>query len=406
MTAVNCTSPTPKPATVPTTTTTTGPGTTTTAPTQNTGNTTSLSTGDTTIALEGSTAITTNTNPALSKLGFTPTNTPGTSNQQIWFDTKTASNGAWPVSKLMSYSDYGTCINDGGADPLNPGLCKNGTGGHGLGGNYKLYRYYDKGTKIDEELQVWTWGNSYATQYRDVTASGTDPQHQAWSFGGNYTPVASMPTAGIMNYTGQWGGTAKTSNFYDNLTTGTVGQTMSFNNNWRVSGTSSLTANFGTGQFAGTLTPWLWEGVNKDGNFSQVDVAAAQAFAAQCAVSAPACNPASPSFNMAQYNNLANYNAAYMNVSVILAGSIKTDAKNTTKPNQVVGTASMDPTAGWITSANNPMFAGFFGPAAKEVTGAFAFDATIPAPNGGLIPINNDRRAYIEMSGIFNATSP
>jgi hypothetical protein len=48
------------------------------------------------------------------------------------------------------------------------------------------------------------------------------------------------------------------------------------------------------------------------------------------------------------------------------------------------------------------MYAGFFGPTANEVTGVFNLEATFVAPTGGNIPINNDTRGFIEMSGVFN----
>ncbi len=416
---VACTGPTPTTgtgtggATGPVTVTTTGTTTTTTT-TVNTGNTATLTKGDTTLILEGSTLQSTIGTPVgISALKDSPLNHVGTNetaDQQIWFNTNTTNNPNWPQSKVMTYSEYGTCINDGGVDVTNPGKCFGGTGGHGLGGDYKLYRYYQK-NGYDEELQIWTWNQSYATQYRDVTASGTDPQHQAWSFGGNYTPAANVPTSGVVNYTGYFGATAKSSNFKDTTYTvttsvngvpATFGQTMSYNNNWRVNGTSALQANFGTGQFLGKLTSVNWEGLNKSGGFSNVNVPNAVANNAACQAQAAACDPSTPA-GFAVFDNWINWNSAFMNANILLAGTITTDTKNTAKPNQIVGTAAIDPTAGWLTSAGtNPMYGGFFGPTANEVTGAFAVDGTLPVPNGGAKPINNDQRAYLQMSGIFN----
>ena len=156
-----------------------------------------------------------------------------TATQSFTINTKTASNGSWPVTKTMTYYPAGGTTSSLADNPA-----------------YAEYRYFQKGT-YDEELQVWNWTNSYATQYRDVTNSGTAPLHQAWSFGGNYTPVASMPTANAtVNYHGSWTATAQTSNWTD---TTDPAQTVSYNNNWRVRGTSALAANFGTGAFSGTL---------------------------------------------------------------------------------------------------------------------------------------------------------
>jgi hypothetical protein len=326
----------------------------------------------------------------------------------------------------MIYSDYDTCVNNGGVNPATPGVCASGTGGTGLGGNYKAYRFYQPGT-YDEELQIWAWNNSYATQYRDVTASATAPQHQAWSFGGNYTAatgVGGMPTAGSVSYAGKWTGTATTANFDPNTGSTTVpvldaagnpvivngvaettsiSQTVVPSNTWSVNGNSALTANFGTGKLTGTLTSTNWQGVNNVNGLSNVDPIAAQNYYNACiAANAAICNTTTLA-GQSGLQNMYNWQATFMNTNVVLAGNITTSTTNTAKPNQVVGTAAMDPNNGWITdSTSNPMFAGFFGPGAQEVTGNFALRATITNPNGGNAGINNDRRGTIEMSGIFN----
>jgi hypothetical protein len=51
------------------------------------------------------------------------------------------------------------------------------------------------------------------------------------------------------------------------------------------------------------------------------------------------------------------------------------------------------------------MYAGFFGngaPNPLEVTGVYNFVAVIPAPIGGEPPINNDRRGFVQQSGVFH----
>ena len=453
-TSVACTSPTPV-VTPPTTPPTSPSG----APIVNTGNTTNITTGDTTIALESSVNTTTGASPAISKLLNSPLTIGNTStaNQQIWFNTNTSTNGLWPVSKTMTYSDYGTCqtespysytsptqhsyvtpaqlytINSGpiqtnnNVDPANPGACLSGTGATALGGHYRLYRYYQPGS-YDEELQVWTWNQSYATQYRDITASGTDPQHQAWSFGGNYTTAANMPIGGSVNYAGQWTATAKTKNYVD--TTGsttvplldssgnvvfvngaaqttTIAQSIAKNNDWRVNGTTALTADFGANTLKGTLTSTNWQAVDKNIAYDDVDPKAARDYSIACAAgNAAICNTTTIA-GQNGLQNLYNYEGEFMNTNVVLNGTITKSTTNTAKPNQVVGTAAMDLNNGWITdSTTNPMFAGFFGPVTagkpQEVTGAFALSATMPMPNAGNAGINNDRAHYIEMSGIFN----
>jgi hypothetical protein len=321
----------------------------------------------------------------------------------------------------MTYSDYDTCINNGGVGAT-PGLCNGGVGGTGLGGNYKAYRYYQPGT-YDEELQIWAWNNSYATQYRDVTASGTAPQHQAWSFGGNYTTAAAMPTSGTVGYAGQWTATATTANFDPNTgsttvidlsgaaATKTISQVVAPSNTWRVNGTSSLTANFGTGTFYGTLHSTNWQGVDNQKGLTNVDPTAGQTYNSTCFTNGALTCATNTQAEQNALQNWYNWRQEFMNSDVVLnyqkIPDITTSATNTAKPNQVVSTAVMDPNNGWITdSSTNPMFAGFFGPVAggkpQEVTGTFALRATTTNPNGGNAGINNDRRGTIEMSGIFN----
>ena len=412
-TSVSCGSPTT--SGTPTTTPPTSPSG---APIVNTGNTANVPTGDTTIALESSVVITPPLGaPALSKLITSPLTISATADQMISFNTNTASNGLWPVPKTMKYNDYDTCVNNGGTGAT-PGTCFTGAGGTGLGGNYKAYRSYQPQTGFDEELQVWAWNNSYATQYRDVTASGTAPQHQAWSFGGNYTTAAAMPTAGTVGYVGQWTATATTAGFGPNtgsttvnalsgVGTASIAQTVAPSNTWRVNGTSALTANFGTGTLNGRLTSTNWQGVNAANGFTNVDPIAGLAYNNACIVNGATICATGTAAQQAALQNWYNWHAAFMNTDVVLNGNITTSTTNTTKPNQVVGTADMDPNNGWITDTSaNPMYAGFFGPVAggkpQEVTGNFALRATTTAPNGGDSGINNDRRATIVMSGIFN----
>jgi hypothetical protein len=320
----------------------TGTGTTT-----NTGNTTTLATGDKTVALEFGNLISPATGSS-SKL----TEIAGSPNQaKLAIDTKTATNNTWPIPKTMDEYPAGTAA----------------TAGLGLGGAYKEYRalsYDAAGTLNDEELQVWHWGNSYATQYRDVTAGGGDARHQAWSFGGSATPVASMP-GGIINYTGRYGATAKTWGWVDPTN---AGRTMSMNGSWQVQGAASVQADLGANTMSGTLTPGTWTG------YQSMNGATGRA-------TVTASNLADPNFN------------PYMNDNVILKGTI---AGNT-----VTGTAKLDPAQGWV-SGVSPMYAGFYGAAANEVTGAYNFVAVSPDPIGGQPPINDDRRGFVQQSGVFH----
>jgi C-lobe and N-lobe beta barrels of Tf-binding protein B len=250
-----------------------------------------------------------------------------------------------------------------------------------LGGVYNAYRAYSA-SGIDEELQVWHFKNSYATQYRDMSGGGADAAHQAWSFGGTYTTAAAMPTAGIVNYSGKFGATAKTLGYSNK--TGSSGQTVDFNNLWRVNGDTNATANFGTGAFSAVLAPRFWTGQDlTNGYFVEVDnTVATITYIDDKGVSHTVPNP-----------NLNDFMFAKINLKGKISGNTITN-----------GSAQFDTASGLVTNqTTNAMYGGFFGPTANEVTGVFALDAMDPYPYAGFSPINNDRRAYIQMSGIYNA---
>lgn len=348
-------------------------GTTTTTPTTapNTGNTATIATGDTTLVLESGSLVSTPTNMAVSTL--TQTTIP-TSTGKIAITTNTSTNGNWPQAKTMDEYVYGSSL------------------GSGIGGTYKEYHQINKipgsGNSIDEELQVWKWnagaGSSYATQYRDVTGAGNPARNQAWSFGGNYTTAAQMPTSGSATYSGRFTGEAVTSNF---VNPNGSPQTLDRNNRWSVTGDTAITANYGTnGNITGTLTPteWMaWQTLNSATGF----------------YTTTASDP-----NAANWFSMAK--GGFMDKPIYLAGSIKTNATTTgnTKPNVVTGVAQYDPTTNWVNTTSNSFFnAGFFGSGADNITGVFSMDAQTLAPVGGTTQIHDDRRGYVSMTGIFNA---
>ena len=95
-----------------------------------------------------------------------------------------------------------------------------------------------------------------------------------------------------------------------------------------------------------------------------------------------------------------------MDVPILLSGSIKTNATTTgnTKPNTIIGVAKYDPNSNWVnTTSNSFLNAGFFGANADNVTGVFSMDAQTLSPIGGVTAINDDRRGFVTMTGIFNA---
>ncbi len=364
----------------------------TTPPNTNVGNTAAIVTGDTTLIVDNGSLSSTPTNMGISKLTLvagtaataTTAATPNTA--KIAITTNTATNGNWPIAKTMDEYTLGTAI------------------GSGLGGTYKEYRTVNKvpgsSNAVDEELQVWTWnagtGTTYATQYRDVTGGGNPATHQAWSFGGNYTTAAAMPTSGSATYSGRFGGIAVSSNFIDDPN---LPQTLSRNGRWSVTGDTNITANFGTnGTINGILTPreWhAWQTLNGVIGFGS----------AQDPNLTGSTNPIDKANWFPAIKNGLPY-GGFMDVPIQLNGSIKTNATTAgnIKPNTITGTAGYSANSGWLNTTSNSFFsAGFFGDNAEDITGTFSMDAQIPDPIGGLRPINDDRRGFINMQGIFNA---
>ena len=320
-------------------------------PSTNVGNSVTLATGDTTIALEFANII----SPKPGSLSKLTEISGATNTAKLEIDTKAATNNTWPVAKTMDEFAFGT----------------NSTFGAGLGANYKEYAFIDLGAGVDEELQVWNWTNSHATQYRDVSGAG-EARKQAWSFGGNATPVANMPpigTGGSATYIGKYGATSKTWNWVD---PNNPARTLSANGSWQVVGNSLLTADFGTAKFVGTLTPIQWTGWQTlNGGVGRLTVNSTAT--------------GNPNFS------------GFMNDDVIITGTI-------TGNTIANGKAKLDPAKGWL-NGNNPAYAGFFGnPTAgpSEVTGVYNFVAVAKDPIGGEPPINDDRRAYVQQSGVFH----
>ncbi len=348
----------------------------TTPTTNNTGNTTklSLTDGETTIALEKSILINTKNKLAVSKL--TVDNVAEEAKLEI--DTETDRNALWPKAKLMDLYLVGTQRDNVVVD-INQ-----------LNANYKEYRKIssslDSGTAVDESLQVWNWNNSYGLQYRDVTSGAANGDHQAWSFGGKRTVSANLPIAQA-TYTGRFASTALTSGF---INTVDQRQTMSYNGNWRVTGGSSTTVDFNTNAVNATLTPEYWDTfqtLNAGSGFKTIELGTDPSVY---------LDPNSPDYD-------PNY-AGFMYSKLRLKGTLTRDV---VKGNSIAGSATADSLDGWITNSDtNPFAAALFGADGKEVTGIFNLEAVAPSPNGGDLPVNDDRRARMQHSGVFNGTAP
>ena len=315
------------------------------------GNTTDLSptNADVTIALQDSNLQQPTSGTSLSQLLNNPLSGPPTT-QRIVIDTNTSSNGSWPTPVTMNEYLPGSSL----PDPT----------GNGNGGSvtYNEYRAISNtpGQERDEELQVWAWNDSYATQYRNASGGGEASQ-QAWSFGGNKTALASMPVGGSANYTGRFVATAKSTNWIK-----PSGADIDPNALWRVQGASSVDANFATASVTGTLTPETWTSF-------------------QSGVSGWY------TWNVGTPGTVAEPDYSIYNTEVALAGTIT--------GNTYAGTATLD---GTFVSGDNPMYGGFFGAGASETTGIFNVYGVDPDPIGGSAGINDDRRGFLTINGAFN----
>jgi hypothetical protein len=280
--------------------------------------------------LENSSYVTPTSGTALGTLTYSN----GTSTATVQVDPNATTTG-WAASVTMNEYLPGT------NDTANPNL----------GGTYQEYRDISAAAGTDYELQVWTWNNSYGAQFRD-NPDGGEADRQAWLYGGTKTTTAAMPTTGVANYTGEWGGTAKTSNW--------VGDTPAGNDNnrlWMVNGTTTLAADFDAGTVTGTLTTDVWRTID-DNSVEVVDTPPAD-------------------------------EDVFINTTI--------------NGNTFAGTASYGTTA---VQGDNVAHGAFFGPTANDATGAFNVHATYVAPMGGDIPINDDRRGYMDISGVFNGAAP
>ena len=188
------------------------------------------------------------------------------------------------------------------------------------------------GRNAMKSLQVWAWGESYATQYRN-TPNGGEAVQQAWSFGGNKTPLGAMPVGGSATYNGRFVATAKTANYLK-----PSGALVDPNALWRVQGASQLTANFGaSGTVAGTLTPQTWT--------SYQSGLSGATYTKTVGVTPP------PPFSAIETPNYSFYNT-----TVALNGNIT----GNTYAGTTAGSATL---SGAFFSGDETMYGGFFGAA-------------------------------------------
>jgi hypothetical protein len=351
------------------------------------GNTTNLNstTADVTIALESSRFVNpTGTTPSLSLL--TAGTSPATTTAQILsgtkptkitisIDTNSGTNAAWPTPIQMDEYAAGTTAFDY-------------TGGNNGGTNclpncgYREYRVYSNevGQERDESLQVWAWTDSYATQYRN-TPSGGEAAQQAWSFGGNKTAV--MPGGGSATYNGRFVATAKTSNYLK-----PSAALIDPNALWRVQGSSTVNANFGTASVTGLLTPETWtsfqEGIN--GTFMQ-------------SIGGPFVPGNDVTLLPVPLTIVEAPHYGFYDTTVALNGTITGNTYAGTTP----GSATL---SGPFISGDETMYGGFFGAGASETTGVFHVTGMDPYPAGGSAGINDDKRGFLTIQGAFHGCTP
>lgn len=331
------------------------------------GNETSLSSGDTTIALESGKLVQPEDETSLSRL----TVTASPSKAKLEVDTKTGSNNTWLEPQEMDEYTPGSNANNI-FSPANLGAA-----------SYKEYRNISgTGLGRDEELQVWNFGNSYATQYRNV-AGGVAVQ-QAYSFGGARTAIAEMPASASATYAGRFGTTAAASNWIDPDQQVPEEEIIARNNSFATNGSASINADFGAQTVQGTLQTERVR-FHNGRQFLNYDVATGKLYTQGGGV----------------YQK-ANANGVFVDAIANAPDFYRTPIRlnGTITGNTYQGVARLGD--GFV-NADNPMYGGFFGPNAAETTGAFSVRGVAVGPIGGEYPIENDRRGYLSHTGIFNA---
>jgi hypothetical protein len=243
----------------------------------------------------------------------------------------------------------------------------------GAGANYREYRVISAAANRDELLQVWAWDDSYAVHYQNAIGGG-DPKQDAWSYGGRAT--AAVPTAGTATYNGRFVANAKTDNWVQ-----VQGSSINPNALWRVEGRTSVTADFGTADIRGTLTPEAWTSFQNDADYTWFTSAADR-----------------PSTDQPGYDAVATPNYKFYETGVNIEARM--DAGTPTTPaSTFTGTATLDEP---FVTGDNPVYGGFFGTAAGEVAGVFTASGVDPSPQGGTDGITDNRRGVLIISGAFN----
>jgi C-lobe and N-lobe beta barrels of Tf-binding protein B len=258
---------------------------------------------------------------------------------------------------------------------------------------YREYRLYsrDETNLRDELLQVWTFNNSYATNYENQIGGGA-PKQQAWSFGGN--AATNVPTSGTSHYNGRFVGTAKAEGWdmtkYPNTK-------VNANANWMVQGRSELWADFDTSSFRGTLSPESW--TSDQGEAQNTPDGLYTWLTSEAAIAKPGNVTSAPSVGTGVAPNFEEIYGAKIKLSGTISAAPPTVAGGAAPKTVITGGASI--TGGYLTSANS-MQAGLYGTNADELTGVFSVEGLMQSPKGGTTGIVDGKNASLIINGAFN----
>jgi C-lobe and N-lobe beta barrels of Tf-binding protein B len=243
----------------------------------------------------------------------------------------------------------------------------------GAGAGYREYRVLSESEtdKRDELLQLWAFGDSYATQYQNASGGGL-PKHQVWSFGGR--KAQNVPTTGSATFNGRWVAAAKTENWLK-----PDSAAIDPNALWRVEGNSQFAVNYDTGNIRGTLNPETWTSF-------QDKIGAYTWFAADSGRKSNG-TAQQPDYSII-YETRVNIDA---NMDTAVAGQPR---------NTFTGEADL---SGTYITGSNPVHGGFFGTNGTELTGVFNAAGLNPNPQGGSQGVNDNRRGVLRINGAFNA---
>lgn len=259
------------------------------------------------------------------------------------------------------------------------------------GAKSRYTEYAIESTKLnrDEVLQVWSWGDSYTTQYVNQIGSGA-PKQNAWSFGGNES--TSVPGSGVADYEGRFVGVALGENIIP-----PENSKIDPNVPWRLQGKSNTRLNFNTGAVTATATPETWTSWQKPvtggGEYEYT-------FTTSAVTIPHTNNPQYPSIVESVPTTDEPYITELYDTVINLNGNLVASSSAPGAPkNAIVGTATLN---NGYNSTDNPMLGGTFKPNAEEVTLIFQVRGTLGDPEGGSTGQNDPRRSRLTISGSIN----